>query len=561
MRARELGLCAVLSTIALASCNDNKLEGLCTIATCLGCCDSAGTCQLGTEVTACGGAAAACQACPESQTCQHNACTGPSADAGRTDAGADAGSADAGPEDAGCFFNGCPLPEQCNIGTGACVPADAGLGHIDHLIILVLENHTLDNLFGSFPGVDGKTSFVGPDGGTFPAPACPNSLPRDLCHAHECALTSWDQGKMDGWWNVAGATQNGDLLAWCQYNGTSIPGLWDLASNYALADQFHASMLGPSFPGHTFALAAQAGWAIGNPGPDAIIWGCDSFDTLDPFKTVTYPFLEGGTCTADAGPPCFDIPSAPDVLPPGTTWKFYGTGIGVDAGVLSANFVWSMFDAIKSIRNSPAWQTNVVPYDNAMFGLGDGGFDQDIAAGKLPNVTWLVDQDLYSGHPPLSMCASVTWITEHVNKVIESPYWSSSAIIITWDDYGGFVDHVPPPVQYGCEPTTPYGQGFRLPAIIISPWVKQGIFHGVAEQASLVRLIEELFAGNGAVGALNARDPAARDLAPRDPRTRDLSLGEPQKAIVHKGVAGTVAGCARATRCVSRHSWICTYLR
>jgi phospholipase C len=196
--------------------------------------------------------------------------------------------------------------------------------------------------------------------------------------------------------------------------------------------------------------------------------------------------------------PCFDIPSAPDVLQPGQTWKFYGSDYGPLLGG-----VWSMFDAISSVRNGPGW-ANVVPYSQ---------FATDVQNGTLPTVSWLVNEDLDSGHPPLSMCASDTWTAQNLNKLINSPLWSTSAIIITWDDYGGFVDHVPPPVsaQYGCDGTSPYGLGFRLPAILISPWVRRGVFHGLSEQASLVRLIEELFGAPGAVGSLHALDPAARD--------------------------------------------------
>ena len=138
-------------------------------------------------------------------------------------------------------------------------------------------------------------------------------------------------------------------------------------------------------------------------------------------------------------------------------------------------------------------------------------FDTDVDAGTLPTVTWLVDQDLASGHPPLSMCVCDEWVATRVNELITSPYWPTTAVIITWDDFGGFYDHVAPPEQYGCDQYQPYGLGFRVPAIIVSPWVKPGVFHGVTEQASIPRLIEELFGGPNAVGMLHAMDPDARD--------------------------------------------------
>ncbi len=378
-------------------------------------------------------------------------------------------------------------------------PPDAGPppGHIDHLVVIVLENHTFDSLFATFPGAEGQTHFT-TSTGSFDAPHAPNALPRDLCHTHECALTAWDGGAMDGWESVQNADRNGDHLAWAQYQASDIPGFWQLAQHYALADHFFSSMLGPSFPGHTFLVAGQAGWSLGNPSNALLgsllpIWGCD-----DPAGT-TVQVLQGGSCTVETPKPCFQIPSAPDVLQPGMTWKFYGTGVTVP--FLGDEIVWSMFDAVKPVRQSSSW-SDVVKYSH---------FADDLNSGNLPTVSWIVDQDLDSGHPPLSMCSSVTWATHFANMVINSEYWDTSAIIITWDDFGGFHDHVPPPTQYGCDATHPYGLGFRLPAIIISPWVRQGVFHGVTEQASVVRLIEELFGGPGAVGMLHGMDPAARD--------------------------------------------------
>jgi phospholipase C len=463
-------------------------SGSCNATNCsAGCCDSTGTCQAGTSNATCGTGGATCQACSSGQSCQLGVCScvgaGCGVDSGTTDAG---GTPDSGRPDGGHTDGG----QTQDSGPGW----DGGVGHIDHLVVVVLENHTFDNMFASFPGANGQSTFNLPGGGTFTAPHCADTLSRDLCHAHSCALTSWDGGAMDGWWSVAGADDGGDHLAWCQYQQADIPAFWGYAANFGLADNFHSSMLGPSFPGHNFVLAAQAGWADGNPGGaiKQIIWGCDST------PGTTIPIEQNGTCTAAAPPPCFDMPSAPDVLyAAGKTWKFYGTGITYN----NVSYVWSMFDAIKGVRYDAGWK-DVIPYGT--------NFDQDATSGTLPNVSWLVNQDLFSGHPPLSMCASNTWVAQHINKVINGPQWPTTAIIITWDDYGGFVDHAPPPVQYGCNATTPYGQGFRLPAIIISPWAKKGVFHGVSEQASVVRLIEELF-DPAAVGSLHAKDPAARD--------------------------------------------------
>jgi len=376
--------------------------------------------------------------------------------------------------------------------TGSSGSSTGTTGSIDHLVIIVLENHTFDSMFASFPGAEGKSHFTFDGGLSFDAPAA-SDTPSDMCHAHSCALQDWDNGAMDGW--VGNGDWSSSHAAFAQYGSSDIPGFWALASNYGLADHFFSSMLGPSFPGHTEVLAAQAGGATDNPdsnlGFPLPIWGCD-----DP-GTSTAPVENESTCASENDFPCFNIPSAPDVLQPQYTWKFYGTGLSV----FGSSFVWSMFDAIKPIHDGSQW-SNVVPYSN---------FESDVQNGTLPNVTWLVDQDLSSGHPPFSMCASDTWATHYTNDIINSQYWDHAAVIITWDDFGGWYDHVSPPQQYGCDPTHPYGLGFRLPAIIISPWVKHGVFHGVTEQASIPRLVEELFGAAGSVGALHRQDARARD--------------------------------------------------
>jgi phospholipase C len=196
--------------------------------------------------------------------------------------------------------------------------------------------------------------------------------------------------------------------------------------------------------------------------------------------------------------PCFSIPSVPDLLPGAATWKFYGTNFYV------LPEIWSMFDAIKEVRNGPLW-SNIV---NA------STFDSDIANGTLPSVSWLVDQDLADEHPNVGgVCAGENWTVGHINKLMQSDYWKDSAIFFTMDDFGGWYDHVVPPRQYGCDKTNPYGLGFRLPLLIISPYAKAGVYKNVAEQASIVKFILEAF---GAPRFLADMDPAAQDKQAND---------------------------------------------
>ena len=377
---------------------------------------------------------------------------------------------------------------------GTSPPVDAGNlspSHtpIKHVVVIVKENHTFDNYFGSFPGAEGTTS-IKTAGGTIAPPRAPLSTPRDLCHEHSCALTDWDGGAMDGWDQVSGASTNGDNLVYSQYTEADIPNYWAYAKAFTLGDHFFANVLGPSFPGHTFVLAAQAGWSVGNPATQTThpFWGCDQQ------TGTTVSILDNGTCTAKDVFPCFDIPSVPDILPEGIGWKFYGSNFYVFPEI------WSMFNGVKKIRNGPGWQ-NVVNVTE---------FDKDVDASTLPAVTWVVNQDLADEHPAIgNVCTGENWTVDRINKIMQSPYWNDTAILFTMDDFGGWYDHVAPPRQYGCDAKNPYGLGFRLPLIVMSPYAKPGyIFREVSEQASIPRFIEKVF---GAEKTLSDLDPAAQD--------------------------------------------------
>jgi phospholipase C len=392
---------------------------------------------------------------------------------------------------------------SCLVVAGACsnVPSQseseqqrAATMPIKHVIVVVKENHTFDNYFGTFPGAEGNT-MCATASGTIPCPHAPDSTPRDLCHSHSCALTDWAGGAMNGWDSVSGTSVNGDELAYAQYQESDIPNYWAYARHFTLADHFFANVLGPSFPGHTFVLAAQAGWAYDNPNTDIYwpYWGCDqSF-----YSSVS--ILPNGGATSKNVFPCFNIPSLPDVLPSGVDWKFYGTNFYVFPEV------WSMFDAVKSIRWGKGWSHIV----NAT------QFDSDIKNHTLPAVSWLVDQDLADEHPGVGgVCAGENWTVQKLNELMQSDYWSSTAILITMDDFGGWYDHVAPPRQYGGDEAHPYGLGFRLPLIVVSPFAKPHfVFREDAEQASIPRFIERVF---GATQTLHDRDPAAQDAQAND---------------------------------------------
>ena len=385
---------------------------------------------------------------------------------------------------------GCSAPHGGGNGDDAQGAADARSVDtpppipIKHVVVIIKENHTFDNYFGSFPNAEGISQIVTP-GGTIAPPHAPDRTPRDLCHAHSCALTDL----AGNWLDVAGASSNGDNLVYAQYQESDIPNYWQYARHFVLGDHFFANVLGPSFPGHTFVLAAQAGWAVNNPESSlpSAYWGCDQ--AMGTHIEVENP----STGQMNQVFPCFKIPSIPDVLPAGVDWKFYGTNFYL------LPEIWSMFDAIDSIRHGPGW-AHVV---NA------STFDTDVKNGTLPAVSWLVDQDLDDEHPNIgSVCSGENWTVGHINTLMQSAYWQDTAILFTMDDFGGWYDHVAPARRYGMSPDSPYGLGFRLPLLVISPYARAGdVFHEVSEQASIPRFIERVFGAP----ALSTLDPAAQD--------------------------------------------------
>jgi phospholipase C len=383
--------------------------------------------------------------------------------------------------------------------TGATNPPPGGKYPIEHIIVVVKENHTFDNYFGTFPGALG-TQMAQTSTGPVAVGRPPVQMTRDLCHEHSCALADWNHGAMDHW-DLGDTKNQSDQLAFAQYIEADIPNYWQYARHFALADHFFSGMLGPSFPGHMFVLAAQTGWATGNPSSNSITplitWGCD-----DP-QGSTQEVLDHGSCTTKKVAPCYDFPTVVDDLPPATTWKFYGSTLPPVIGE-----VWSMFDGVQHIRMTDAWKNNVVDAST---------FDADVDSGNLASIVFLVDQDLNSEHPPFNICSGENWTVGHLNHVMQNAdLWSKTVILMTWDDFGGWYDHVPPPKQYGCDGNTPYGLGFRLPLIIVSPYAKQGsVYSRVAQHASIPKFIEKVFS----LPPLFSQDEAAQD----GPDTDDLT--------------------------------------
>src|SRR5271165_2546887 len=360
-----------------------------------------------------------------------------------------------------------------------------GMNVIQHVVFIIKENRSFDSYFGTFPGANGATSGEISNGQIIPLLHEPDSLPRDIGHDWISSHLAINNGAMNQFDLISGNGENGningDYLSYTQFQQSDIPNYFAYASNFVLADNMFSSLIGPSFPNHLYTISAQSAGAISNPstglGP---AWGCDS-----PSNFTVEVLGSNGQITNQF--PCFDVTTLADNLQAaGVSWAYYGPPQG------NPGYVWVALDAINHIRNSSIWTTNVHP---------DTEFIADAKAGNLPAVSWLVTGP-DSEHPPDSTCSGENWTVDEINAVMGSKEWSSTAIFLTWDDFGGFYDHVPPPAD------DTFGLGIRVPLIIISPYAKTGyVSHTQYELSSILKFVEELFG----LPPLTSRDASAND--------------------------------------------------
>ena len=369
-------------------------------------------------------------------------------------------------------------------------PINAFRSKIRHIVFLVKENRSFDMYFGTYPGAEGATSGVISTGAQMVLRRAPDRMPRDLGHDWTDALTAINGGKMDRFDLVQNGNRRGDFLSMSQFLAADIPNYWSYAQHFTLADHMFSSLTGPSFPNHLYTVAAQSGGVIGNP--DSLIWGCDA----DQRTRVDVMRADGSFARQY---PCIDVPTLPDSLDAAkVSWKYYAPTKN------QHGYIWSVLDSIRHVRMGPEWATNVVPFS---------GFVQDAAAGALPAVSWVVPDFDVSEHPSVdafagttmntSACVGENWTVRQINAVMQGPEWQSTAIVLTWDDFGGFYDHVPPPSIDG------FGLGPRVPLIVISPYAREGVVsHTVYEFGSVLQLIEDRYK----LKALTARDAETNSL-------------------------------------------------
>ena len=372
----------------------------------------------------------------------------------------------------------------------------ADINVIQHIVFIVKENRSFDSMFGTFVGsqgqtVNGATTGVLSTGQVVPLGHMPDALPRDIGHSWGDTLDAMDYGKMDGFDTILETgfqcSVDGDMLCYTQYQQQDIPNYWKLADTFTLADNMFSSMHAPSFPNHVFTVAAQTGNVISQtknpidptdkPAACADAGAGATVKIMDPRGDILDVF------------PCFDFQTMGDSLNnAGVSWKSYAP----------KGFGWSGFVAINHIRNTSQWTQHAVL---------DNQFAIDAAAGNLPSVSWLVTQGGVSDHAPWSICEGENWLSTQISAVMNGPLWNSTAIFLTWDDFGGFYDHVAPLPQ-----KDQFGVGPRVPLIVISPYAKShNVSHTEYEFSSVLKFMEKRF-GLPALNPLRDGDPTLSDV-------------------------------------------------
>jgi len=357
-------------------------------------------------------------------------------------------------------------------------PLPQGMNKIQHVVFIVKENRAFDHYFGTFPGVDGATTGLLSNGQVIPLLHAPDSMPADVCHAWVCTLSDMNYGSMNHFDTDPSCTENNKLVCMSQMTQADIPNYFAYATNFVIADRMFSSISATSFPNHLYTIAATSGGVVGQAfGPSSHEVGCQADQTstaqvMDQFGNIIKLY------------PCFDFLTLGDVLDnAGITWTTYGP----------PGTIFNAYTAINHIRNTTLWNLHWEQ---------DYQFAGDALAGNLPAVSWLVTNNA-SEHPEFSTCFGENWTVQQINAIMQGPLWNSTAIFLTWDDFGGFYDHVPAPKE------DTYGLGPRVPLLIISPYARSGyISHAQYEASSVLKFIEELFG----LPSLNGRDMNANDM-------------------------------------------------
>jgi phospholipase C len=424
-------------------------------------------------------------------------------------------------------LNGCSGTSHANFQQGQ---------HIQHVVIIFQENRTPDNLFQDQTliqrGADIAQSGLTTTSST-PVQLQPLGLGTksanpdnyDLEHSHTAFEDMYDGGKMDGANLIPVACDAGEVGCpppvlppnpqYMYVNPSDVQPYFQLAETYTFADRMFQTNQGPSFPAHQFIISGTSAPATGSPffASENVAPGTGVGCIAPPGNIVRLIDPSGNENKTQY--PCFEHQTLTDLLDnKGVSWRYYTP---------AASSIWTAPDAIqhickpqtqngKLVCTGPDWVNNVSLSDPTTGKGGPAQIITDINNGQLPQVSWVIPTGPESDHAGVNDGSGPSWVASVVNAIGKSQYWANTAIFITWDDWGGWFDHVPPPqvlvncAQWGCG----YVYGFRVPLIVLSPFVKaQYISHVNHDFGSILKFIEETYG----LPSLGYADAAADDFA------------------------------------------------
>jgi phospholipase C len=367
-------------------------------------------------------------------------------------------------------------------GGGGTTATGIGIKKIKHVIVIVQENRSFDSYFGTFPGAggiavkDGKPTACLPDprNGGCQAPYADHADQNfGGGHFEPDVRPQLDQGRMDGF--VTSAENTGychhssygqcyvDVMGY--HTGSDIPNYWSYASHFVLQDHMFEPVDSWSVPSHLYLVS---GWAALCPHPQNPM-SCRSY--VGYARAQRYPFA------------WTDVTYLLHKYH--VSWGWYldhSGGAGVPVAFRDREAV-GIFDVLPGFTDvgQDQQEGNIKP-DSAFFAAARNG--------TLPSVSWLIPDLADSEHPAWLVSTGQSYVTRLINAVMRSPDWNSSAIFLTWDDWGGFYDNVRPPR------VDRSGYGLRVPAIVISPYAKTGyIDHQTLSFDAYLKFIEDDFLG------------------------------------------------------------------
>jgi len=369
-----------------------------------------------------------------------------------------------------------------------------------HVVIIFQENRSTDNLFQDpvliSRHADIAQSGLNSTGQTIPLSPISLTGDYDLAHNHKAFVDMYDGGKMDGADLIPTTCDPGQLNCppsipppnpqFMYINPAEVQPYFQLAEQYTFGDRMFQSNQGPSFPAHQFIISGtSAPTATSNLFAAENVFPGTSVGCIAPPGSIVRLIDPSGNESATQYP-CFEHPTITDLLDAkGISWRYYAP---------SAGSIWTGPDAIQHMCQpqtqngqlactGSAWNNVYVPPRGTPTDVLT-----DISLNRLAQVSWVIPDGKYSDHAGLNDGSGPSWVASIVNAMGNSPYWAHTVIFITWDDWGGWYDHVPPKI------VNSYEYGFRVPLIVVSPYAKAGyISHATHDFGSILKFIEETY--------------------------------------------------------------------